>query len=243
MMIEALRYYLRRGFWNYVRHGAQYRRDAQAMQALLPLASPYLPWTHFAMRPSAVVAILNDIAVNRRAHIVECGGGISTLYTARLLREREGHLYTIEESEEWAEILREQLDKERLTDRVSVIHAPLGDVRLGEDRHRWYSEAAVKQLTGRREIDLLVVDGPIAEQVPLIRYPALPYFHPSLRPGATVLVDDIDRRGEQQIVKRWEDELGVAFQRRFLNGIAVATVTGAHVRRETDLPSRLDSAP
>jgi Methyltransferase domain len=200
-----------------------------AMQALMPLTGSYVPWTYFAMRPSAVVAILNDIAVNHRTHIVECGGGVSTLYIARLLREREGHLYTVEESAEWADALRRQIDTETLTEYVSVIHAPITDVWLGGRSHRWYSDEAVKELTGRRDIDLLIVDGPVAERIPHIRYPALPYFHDSLVDSATVVADDIDRRAEQEIVKRWEAELGLSFERRFLNGIAVAKVTRSAV--------------
>ena len=226
-MSSRLGYHARKAFWSYARHGAQYRRDAMAMQALAPLASPYLPWTWFAMRPSAVVAILNDVAVNGRTRIVECGGGISTLYIGRLLRERGGHLHTVEQSAEWADSLRRQVEKEDLAELVSVIHAPIRDVRVGGTTHRWYSDSSVEHLTGSREIDLLIVDGPIAEHQAQIRYPALPYFHASLQPGATVVVDDIDRRGEQQIVRRWEDELGLSFRRRFLNGIAVAMVSDA----------------
>jgi predicted O-methyltransferase YrrM len=226
-MMELVRHHLRRAFWSYLRHGAQYRRDAWAMQALAPLASPYLPWTYFAMRPSGVVAILNDIAVNRRTHIVECGAGVSTLYIGRLLRERGGHLHTVEESAGWAETLKAQVAREGLTEWVSIIHAPIGAIRRDNQIHPWYSPEALSSLTTRREIDLLVVDGPVAERVPNIRYPALPYFHPSLEEGATVIVDDIDRLGEQQIVRRWEHELGLRFERRYLNGIAVASIVPA----------------
>jgi hypothetical protein len=225
MTLELLSYHVRRAFWTYARHGAQYRRDATALQALTPLASPYVPWTDFAMRPSGLVAVINDIVVNQRTHIVECGGGISTLFIGRLLREREGHLYTVEEDAGWAERLSQELEAEQLTERVSVIHAPISEVRIGGGTYPWYSDAAVSRLIGRREIDLLLVDGPVAEHRPQIRYPALPYFYDSLQAGATVILDDIDRRGEQQIVKRWEGELGLSFERRFLNGIAVAAVT------------------
>lgn len=222
--MEAVRHHLRRAFWSHLRHGAQYRRDAWAMQALAPLASPYLPWTYFAMRPGGVVAILNDIAVNRRTHIVECGGGVSTLYIARLLRERGGHLHTIEESADWADTLMEQVGREGLAEWVSIIHAPIGEIRLGDQVHPWYSPAALSSVTTGRKIDLLVVDGPVAERAPQIRYPALPYLHRSLEEGATVIADDIDRLGEQRIVSRWEHELGLRFERRYLNGIAVASV-------------------
>lgn len=60
---------------------------------------------------------------------------------------------------------------------------------------------------------------------PQIRFPALPYLYDSLQPGTTVILDDIDRRGEQQIVKRWEGELGLSFERRFLNRIAISAIT------------------
>ncbi|HEX2413504.1 MAG TPA: class I SAM-dependent methyltransferase [Solirubrobacteraceae bacterium] len=222
--MERLTHELRRAYWRYVRHSSQYRRDAWAMQALAPLSSPYLPWTYFAMRPGALVTILNDIAINDRRRIVECGGGTSTLYIARLLRERDGHLHTVEENADWAESLARQLGAEGLADRVSVIHAPLGDVRLDDGIHPWYAPEALGPLVEARGIDLLTVDGPVAEQDPQIRYPALGFFHDSLQPGATVVVDDVDRLGEQRIVRRWEAEHGLRFDRRPLDGIAVATV-------------------
>ena len=222
--IELLRYGLARVFWRYVRQGAQYRGDAMAMQALAPLSGSYVAWTDFALRPSAVVAILNDIAVHDRKHIVECGGGVSTLYIARLLRERGGHLSTVEESAEWMDHLRREIETEQLTEYVSLMHAPITDVRLPSGDQRWYADEVVKALTTRRDIDLLIIDGPIAEHSPGIRYPALPYFYDSLVDSATVMLDDIDRRGEQRIVRAWEAELGLSFERRFLNGIAVATV-------------------
>jgi hypothetical protein len=222
--MELVRHHVRRAFWSHLRHGAQYRRDAWAMKALAPLASPYLPWTYFAMRPGGVVAILNDIAVNRRTRIVECGGGVSTLYVARLLRERGGHLHTVEESADWADTLTEQVGREGLAEWVSIIHAPISEIRLGDDVHPWYSPAALSSVTTGRKIDLLVVDGPVAERAPQIRYPAVPFLHPSLDEGATVIVDDIDRLGEQQIVSRWEHDLGLRFERRYLDGIAVASV-------------------
>jgi hypothetical protein len=231
--MERMIHHVRRAYWSHVRHGAQFRRDIWAMQALAPLASPYLPWTYFAMRPSGVVAILNDIAVNHRTHIVECGGGVSTLYIARLLRERDGHLYTVEESKVWVETLSDQLAREHLTEHVSLIHAPIEEIRLDGAAHRWYSPGALSSLTERGDIDLLIVDGPVAEDDPRIRYPALPVFHRSLKAGATVVVDDIDRLGEQQIVSRWEDELGLRFDRRFLNGIAIASVPAPNARRSS----------
>src|SRR4051812_26639234 len=38
--------------------------DAIAMQQLAALPGPFLPWTSYTMRPTTIVAILSDIAIN-----------------------------------------------------------------------------------------------------------------------------------------------------------------------------------
>jgi len=81
-------------------------KDILAMQYLAPLSKTYLPWTIASMRPSGLVKVLNDIVVNRRYCIVECGGGVSTYYIASLIKERGGHLYTIEHDKAWVSILK-----------------------------------------------------------------------------------------------------------------------------------------
>ena len=67
------------------------RKDMLAMAALAPLSRGFLPWSQASMRPSGLLAVVNDIVINRRTKIVECGSGISTFYIARLLKERGGH--------------------------------------------------------------------------------------------------------------------------------------------------------
>ena len=94
---------------------------------------------------------------------------------------------------------------------------------------RWYDEAAVAAgldtAFGGEPIDLLIVDGPPAFAVGhgTSRYPALPVLHERLAPGATVVLDDIERPGEQVVLERWELEFRLTFERR-LAGVAMATV-------------------
>ena len=78
-------------------------------------------------------------------------------------------------------------------------------------------------------IDLLLVDGPpaYATGYGLARYPALPALHDRLAPGATVVLDDVERPGEQEVLRRWERETGLDFHRRAeLAGVAVARISG-----------------
>jgi predicted O-methyltransferase YrrM len=200
--------------------------DALALQALAPLSTSYLPWTVMAMRPSGVATLLNDIVINRRRSIVECGGGISTFYIARLLDQiGDGHLYTIEHDGEWAELLGESLSREGVAERVTILHAPLAESPHSWNGAPWYSQEGLESLNSAPPVDLLIVDGPPAHESkdPHARYPALPYFHGRLAPNFTVVLDDVRRRGELDVAARWESEFGLSFERRFVNGgVAIA---------------------
>ena len=114
-------------------------------------------------------------------------------------------------------------------DGVVVVEAPLLEHPAADERLGWYDEAAVAagldMAFGGEPIDLLIVDGPpaFAAGHGTSRYPALPVLRKRLAPGATVVLDDIERPGEQVVLERWEREFGLTFDRR-LAGVAMATV-------------------
>lgn len=197
--------------------------EARAMQALAPLLDGYVAWTHWSMRPSGLVTVLNDIVVNRRRNVVECGGGTSTVLIARLLADVGGRLVTIEHDDSFASSLEEQLAGAGLTEHVSVLTAPLKSCELSMDGTPWYDENVLASI--ELPPDLLLVDGPPAwsEELSHSRYPALPYFWDALREDFTVILDDIHRPGERDVVDAWERELGLSFERRPHSGsIAIA---------------------
>jgi predicted O-methyltransferase YrrM len=191
--------------------------DILAANFLAPLSTSYLPWSGSSMRPSGLVNVLNDIFINNRAIILECGGGISTFYIARLLSSRGGHLYTVEHNQEWLDLLQNQLNKEGLAHLVTFIYAPLKPTNLSLENIPWYDgEAIDKQLPQDKKIDLLLVDGPPAyeEHLKYSRYPAVPYFLSQLKSDFTIVIDDANRSGEQEIIKRWEKILNLDFEMR-----------------------------
>jgi hypothetical protein len=218
--MNMLTYNVHRVLNRYLMDSLRDRRDMLAIQVLAPLSSNYLPWSQAAMRPSAIVAVLNDIIINNRTHVVECGGGISTFYIARLLRERGGHIHTIEHDAGWAGILQQALEAEGLGDYATVIFAPLARSSHSLDGNQWYAEDKLRCLVESRGIDLLVVDGPPAygQELRYARYPAVPFFKSALADDYTVVLDDINRQGEQEILQRWEQKLGITFDRRFVDG-------------------------
>lgn len=203
------------------------------MHALAALPGPYLPWGSGAMRPTGLVTVFNDIVLNERHRIVELGSGISTVLLARLLTQRpppDGFLMVaVEHDALWARWVSEQLDREGTGTDVTIVRAPLMPHPRAEPALPWYDEAALaeglRQALRADPIDLLLVDGPPAHAAGhgLARYPALPVLADRLAPGATVVLDDAERPGEQEVLRRWERETGLGFDRsEDRGGVAVA---------------------
>jgi hypothetical protein len=166
----------------------------------------YLPWTSGSMRPAGLVAVCNEIVHGARRCIVECGSGVSTVVVARLLRERgEGALVSLEHDQHWAGVVQDQLRRESLDTIARVVYAPL------EGTPPWYDLAGLADIPDA--VDLLIVDGPPAFDPGHghRRAPALPWFGERLIPGATVMLDDIDREGERDVLAGWEAGTGWRF--------------------------------
>jgi hypothetical protein len=217
--------------------GAGERRvfgDDAARFALGALSGPYLPWGSGAMRLSGLVAVCNDIVLNDRRRIVEFGSGISTVLFARLLAQLSAdggdrRLASVEHDARWRRWVLGQLAREAVGDHISVVDAPLRP-RPADGSWSWYDEAAVDAgidaALGGDRVDLLMVDGPPAfsDGLSLARQRALPVLRERLAPDATVILDDVERVGEQEVLRRWEDEFGLVFRRDRDAGVAIATV-------------------
>jgi predicted O-methyltransferase YrrM len=152
---------------------------------------------------------------------------------ARLLTGRPPvggfRLVAVEHDARWAQWVSEQLDREGTGTDVVVVHAPLGPHAQAEQGLSWYDEAALSggldTAFGADAVDLLLVDGPPAYTAgnELARLPALAVLLDRLAPGATVVLDDAERPGEQEILRRWEGATGLVFDRRDEQaGVAVA---------------------
>jgi predicted O-methyltransferase YrrM len=179
--------------------------DALALARLAPLSCAPLPWTEFSMRPVAIEAAVSEVLLNARRSIVECGSGNSTVYLARLLSQLGvGHVFSLEHDLRWAALTSSLVEREGLTQWATVVHAPLVN--------GWYDRNVIPIV---EDIDLLVIDGPPAntEELAHARYPALPHFSASLARGSAVLMDDVDRPGEREVLERWAREFGIAVQR------------------------------
>ena len=198
-------------------------RDTKSLQQLMPLYGDYLPWSGASIRPSTLVYILNDIMINDRKVIVECGSGVSTLFIARYIQKmgREISFYTIDHESHWLDIIHEELNKQDLIEFVQTIHAPLvHDSMCWNNEHKWYDMKVIGESFNETNIDLLIVDGPPANQrgQKFSRFPTVPYFNSWLKNNYKVILDDAGRPAENKISKEWEKQLGTTFEQDLLHG-------------------------
>lgn len=152
----------------------------------------------------AVQEIVRHILLDQPSVVVECGCGASTMWIARALqRAGQGRLISLENLDDWVEIVTGMLQYEGLGT-AEVRHAPLVPFTSGDTEQPWYTTSVLDDV---EKIDLLIVDGPPGNTSKLARYPALPALRDKLRPGATVMLDDCHRWAEKETVRRWVEEV------------------------------------
>ena len=183
-------------------------RQLEALDAIrdsLEGRVPLPPTRRWAASPDILRELVTLVLERRPQVVVELGSGASTVIIAACLRRLGGgHLWSLEHLSDFAAETRERLASRELDAWVTIVDAPLTELRVGEGTWRWYD---LRGFSPEGPIELLFVDGPPAETGPLARYPALPLLLPRLAPGAAVLVDDLIRPDEQAVIARWRAEV------------------------------------
>lgn len=180
-----------------------------------------LKWSTGAMTPDGFAVVCAEVRCHERPTVVECGSGFSTLRLAEVVHERGGRLISLEHDASWAARVVDELATAGLGGTASVLFAPLEPHPFARAGLRWYAQDALRSLP--RRIDLLLVDGPPAFEpgTGLSRYPALPALVERLSADAVVILDDLDRRGEIEVMHAWEQDTDFRFQLRAAERIAV----------------------
>ena len=173
----------------------------------------FIPLSEWAISPSTIAHVLNDIVVNDRKSIIEFGSGASTLYIAKLLKSNkiEASFFSVESNAEWANKIKKQLELLDLTNYVNVIIAPINSVdkslSLGEQKV-WYDVDVLNiELENINSIDLVLVDGPFGGLTSNSRFSAVPYLKERFSKTFAIFLDDIDRNDEKAILENWEEIL------------------------------------
>ncbi|HEY9708969.1 MAG TPA: class I SAM-dependent methyltransferase [Oculatellaceae cyanobacterium] len=157
----------------------------------------------WAISPDFAKIIVDLIFEKKPKLILEASSGVSTLIASYCLKQLgEGKVISLEEEKHYAEISQNALVEHGLNDIATILQAPLTEIIEVEGKKwRWYDTSKIQ---GIKSIDMLIIDGPSQhEREEMIRYPALPLLFDSLSDDAIILLDDADRKDEEQIVNLW----------------------------------------
>lgn len=183
----------------------------------------FIPLSSWAISPSTILHILNDISINKKQSIIEFGSGASTFYIAQLIKTHnlDAKFFSVESDENWAQELHNQIKLYELEDFVKIIYAPMKEVKT-EFRHKqqnlWYDMDILENVfNSEKKFDLVVVDGPYGGSTPFARYSAVPFLQNKLAENYAIFLDDINRPQEKEIFYEWQRQLRVegAFYHRY----------------------------
>lgn len=184
---------------------SQTYRQLQAYLALVQLLEPRQPLPllrGWAASPDFLLILAKHALSKRPQTILECSSGASTIVLARCCElNGSGHVYSLEHDPKYAEKSRKLVAEHGLDAWVTIIDAPLcpNSEAMGAN---WYSIKSIPDTLP--PVDMLVIDGPPCTTNPLARLPALQLLHFYLSPSASVFLDDANREGEQEAVRRWQ---------------------------------------
>jgi hypothetical protein len=129
--------------------------------------------------------------------ILECGSGLTTLVVGAVARETGNELWSLEHLPEWRAKVSTELRRFKIGS-VRLCDAPL----VTYPGFTWYEPPLASM---PEAFSLVVCDGPPAE-TPGGRYGLLPVMRDRLAPDAVILLDDLVRVDEQEVVNRWVSE-------------------------------------
>jgi predicted O-methyltransferase YrrM len=168
------------------------------------LKNSYLPITSSSISPSNLVYIMNDIVLNKRHNILEFGSGISTILIGRLISQNKlnSNIVSIEHDSDWVNFIQEYIDNENLSNFINLIYSPLNN--------GFYN---LNPMLLNQKFDMVIIDGPPAYEIDKqeARYPTFPFIKDKLNENSIVFIDDADRDGEKNIIKKWENEFNIKF--------------------------------
>ena len=168
--------------------------NSLGFEAALPVTE------NWSAAPDFLTAISDYCLLNKPGTIVECSSGVSSLVLSKCCQINQwGHVYSLENGEEFVAQTQQQLDSYFLSEYCDVFHAPLQNVQLNDQSYQWYNLNRLPDF----EIDLLVIDGPPGFIQKHSRYPALPLLHEFLAKHCVIFLDDAAREDEQELVRSW----------------------------------------
>lgn len=176
--------------------------DYMQLMRLVPMPLPMPRPGTWAASEDLLLWLAGHVLEHRPRVVVDLGSGQSSVWMAGAMRTAgyDGQVIGVDHDETYAQATRDLARRQGVDPWLSVICAPLRDQVVGGRDVRWYD---VDALADVGVIDLLCIDGPPGQGRAQARWPALPVLADRLADGATVVLDDMIRRDEQDILEDW----------------------------------------
>lgn len=176
--------------------------DYMQLMRLVPMPLPMPRPGTWAASEDLLLWLAGHVLEHRPRVVVDLGSGQSSVWMAGAMRTAgyDGQVIGVDHDETYAQATRDLARRQGVDPWLSVICAPLRDQVVGGRDVRWYD---VDALADVGVIDLLCIDGPPGQGTAQARWPALPVLADRLADGATVVLDDMIRRDEQDILEDW----------------------------------------
>jgi predicted O-methyltransferase YrrM len=179
-------------------------RQLESLVDLYSLLRPRAPMPRlrgWPASPDMIHTLVEAVWSGTPELVVECGSGASSVWLGYAVeRVGNGRVVALEHDPTYWERSRALVRMHGLHRLVDIRRAPLRRWSGNGETWRWYSRAAVRDLTG---IGVLFIDGPPGDTGPLARYPAVPELLPRCAADAVIVLDDADRADELAISDRW----------------------------------------
>jgi hypothetical protein len=156
----------------------------------------------FAARTDYLTEVANR-AVAATGPILECGCGLTTMLLGWLAGRRGIETWSLEHMPEWHARMTGTLRRYRIP-KARVCLAPLRDY----GGFSWY-DPPLEEMPA--DYQLVICDGPPGT-TPGNRYGLLPVLGERLSAGSLILLDDANREGEAEVLRRWGTEAKVSVQ-------------------------------
>lgn len=176
--------------------------DYMQLMRLVPMPLPMPRPGTWAASEDLLLWLAGYVLEQRPRTVVDLGSGQSSVWMAAAMRTAgyDGRVIGVDHDEAFAEGTRALARRQGVEDWLTVVHAPLREQEIEGRTVRWYDLDA---LSGIQDIDLLCIDGPPGQGTSHARWPALPALQDHLSSGAVVVLDDMIRRDEQEILDDW----------------------------------------
>ena len=156
----------------------------------------------WSIEADLILSILDFIEGVESPRLLEFGSGMATKILAKIAKDRNGTLVSIEHDSVWVDRVRADLEACGLADVVTTLHAPLVEQEFYGLKTKFYDPAALQPL--EPAFDVVLADGPPGSLSKYSRLNTLPAIAPLLNLDRFLFVlDDYERLDEKMIVELW----------------------------------------